>query len=144
MSDLGKAFEEDVGEVLSRACDKHGYSKRPQARVGTTPGGSAHIVDWEIWDSNNHNVRALVSCKYQDSGGTAEEKIPYEVIKLVKAMNDDSRYRFAWLVIGGDGWNSGLLSYYVNGLVMDIPTMDGKLKIVTFNDIFSETLKIPD
>ena len=143
MSDLGKTFEEDVGEVLSRACDKHGYGKRPQAKVGTTPGGSTHIVDWELWDSNNHNVRALVSCKYQDSGGTAEEKIPYEVIKLIKAMNDDSRYRFAWLVMGGDGWNPGLLHYYLTGMKADIPSMVGKVKVVTFNDIFSESLEIP-
>jgi hypothetical protein len=143
MSDFGKSFEDDVGGVLSRACDEHGYGKRRQSKVGTTPGGSAHVVDWEIWELNDHNKRALVSCKYQDAGGTAEEKIPYEVIKLVKAMTDDPRYQFAWLVMGGDGWTPGLLNYYLTALSLDIPSMIGKVKIVTFNDIFSESLKIP-
>jgi hypothetical protein len=143
MSNVGKSFEEDVGEVLSRVCERHGYSKQPQARIGTTPGGSTHVVDWEIWDTGDVNMRALVSCKYQDAGGTAEEKIPYEVIKLIKAMNDDRRYRFAWLVMGGDGWNPGLLRYYTSELSVDIPAMIDRLEILTFNDIFSRSLKIP-
>ena len=85
----GKQYEDLVGEIISPKCQANRYGKQPQSRIGATPWGTTHSIDWEIWSLDNPNLRALLSCKYQDSGGTAEEKIPYEVIKLARAVDLD-------------------------------------------------------
>jgi hypothetical protein len=55
------------------------------------------------------NSRGLISCKFQGTSGTAEEKMAYEVIKLLHAMKMDTRYKKSWIIMGGEGmvsWNA--------------------------------------
>jgi hypothetical protein len=42
----------------------------------------------------------FVSLKWQQVGGTAEQKVPFEVMCLADAV----RAGHAYLVLGGDGW----------------------------------------
>lgn len=63
--------------------------------------GHSHRIDIRLDDGT------LISCKYQDnkSGGTAEEKIPFEIIKLQNAIEDSNGlFKSAIIVLGGDGW----------------------------------------
>lgn len=47
----------------------------------------------------------LVSLKWQQVGGTAEQKVPFEVICLIKAITESNRrFKKAYLVLGGPGW----------------------------------------
>jgi len=144
MAGEGRDYEELVGEILGPKCQANRYEKKPRSPIGLTPWGTTHYVDWEIWDGVNPERRALLSCKYQDSGGTAEEKIPYEVIKLTKAIELDSRFRIAWLVIGGDGWTPGLRTYFFTSLYKDLPSMVGRVQLLSTDDLISHDLVIPD
>jgi hypothetical protein len=45
----------------------------------------------------------LVSMKWQQVSGTAEQKVPYEVICLLEAL-ESVNYAKAYLVLGGEGW----------------------------------------
>ena len=45
----------------------------------------------------------LISLKWQQSSGTAEQKVPFEVICLVDAMQSGG-YKKAYLVLAGNGW----------------------------------------
>ena len=54
----------------------------------------------------------LISLKWQQVSGTAEQKIPFEVISLAHAMQEGD-YAQAYLVLGGDGWS--LRDFYTSG-----------------------------
>lgn len=65
----------------------------------------------------------LVSCKTQNVGGTAEEKIAYEIIKLAHALeNSPERYgERAVIVMDGDGWSAGMRNFVDNDVKTWIP-----------------------
>lgn len=72
----------------------------------------------------------LISMKWQQTSGTAEQKVPFEVICLIKALDEYAeRYQSAYLVLGGDGWS--MRDFYVrDGLARYIPA-HRKVTIVT-------------
>ena len=54
----------------------------------------------------------LISLKWQQLSGTAEQKVPFEVICLIEAL-DAGNYEKAYVVLGGEGWT--LRDYYTAG-----------------------------
>ena len=88
----GSDYENIVELCIKRSCERNKLEARSQSVIGKKPGGGKHRVDWEIYKLDNPNIRGLISCKFQSTSGTAEEKIAYEVIKLLHAMKIGSRY----------------------------------------------------
>ena len=144
MTHSGRDYEDAIGHIIESKCKLNGYGKQPQSPVCVTPWGTVHTVDWEIWDIANPDRRALLSCKNQDAGGTAQEKVPYEAIKLAKAIDLDPRFKIAWLVLGGGGWTTGLREYYFSGLERDIPQVAGRVLVMSTDRLISHSLLIPD
>ena len=103
----GRAFELRVKEAL----ESGGYTTRFQVEVGRRPNGGKHFAD-VVASKNGRTI--LVSLKWQQVGGTAEQKIPYELICLAEILaagkNGDTEavgspaFDAACLVMGGDGW----------------------------------------
>ncbi len=63
-------------------------------------------------DPNNRTI--LISVKWQQVGGTAEQKVPFEVMCLAHALHENAgRYAVAYLVLGGEGWT--LRDFYISG-----------------------------
>src|SRR5580704_13702172 len=89
----GRVLEAMILPALSRG----GYTYQVQHHIGERFGGGKHIVDVV---AEKHGSRFLLSLKWQQSFGTAEEKIPFEVISLAKAVlaGDFSK---AYLILGG-------------------------------------------
>jgi hypothetical protein len=56
--------------------------------------------------------RFLLSVKWQQTGGTAEQKVPYEVMCLAAAVKTGG-YGRAYLVLGGEGWK--LRTFFTSG-----------------------------
>jgi hypothetical protein len=114
----GKDFE----VLADTALDRGGYRYDDQVRIGQRPAGGRHNVDRIIYKSGQ--PPRLVSFKWQSSKGTAEQKVPFEVICLLEAVRggggevgalfprlpDCDR---AYLVLGGDGWT--LRDWYLRG-----------------------------
>jgi len=102
-----------TGSVLEAmilpALDMGGYATRAQAVIGTRIGGRAHKID-AIAIKDGRSV--LVSLKWQQVGGTAEQKVPFEVICLSEAVRSGP-YEAAYLVLGGEGWT--LRDFYAGG-----------------------------
>ena len=110
----GKVNEEDIEQFLS---ENFNHSVYPQAELGTQfSTGKTHIVDVLLGGSaykkkktakrwiSQHQGGTLISLKYQKVEGTAEEKIPFEFIKLQDAINKYG-YDSALIVLcGNDGW----------------------------------------
>jgi hypothetical protein len=138
----GSNYEQIIELCLKRACEKNGMKATPQVTVGEKPGGGNHRVDWEIFQLANENVRGLISCKYQGTPGTTEEKIAYEVIKLLHAMENDPRYKKSWLIMGGDGWSPGIRLFVRNELHKWVPQMVGRVQILTTDQLINSDLAL--
>ena len=95
--------------MILPALESGGYRHRTGVNIGRRLGVSRHIVD-VIATKDDENY--LVSLKWQQVSGTAEQKVPFEVISLSQAMQDGA-YARAYLVLGGDGWR--LRDFYVSG-----------------------------
>lgn len=135
----GRYYEETVQRAIERSCQANRLTARSQQVVGTSPSGRRHKVDWELVSNIDEGLRGLVSCKFQEQGGTAEEKVPYEVLKLLHAMDLDKRYRKAWIVLGGNGWTKGLKSFYELDLKNWIPAMRDRVIIIPDTDALLST-----
>lgn len=89
-----------------------GYACRKQVNIGTRLGGGKHNVDVVAEDKVGQHY--LVSMKWQQVSGTAEQKVPFEAMCLADAiLTDPGAYTKAYLVLGGPGWK--LRDFFVGG-----------------------------
>ncbi len=107
------------------ALKRGAYDHKKQVNIGTRPGGGRHFVDAV---AEKDGRRWLVSLKWQQVSGTAEQKVPFEVICLAEAVLS-SGYEGAYLVLGGEGWT--LRDFYTGGGLQRHLTNPGKVNIVT-------------
>jgi hypothetical protein len=138
----GSNYEAIIEMCIKRSCEKNELTAISQATVGDKPGGGKHRVDWEIFRTSEPDFRGLISCKFQGTSGTAEEKIAYEVIKLLHSMKIDSRYKKSWIIMGGEGWSTGMRGFVNNHLSDWIPEMKQKVEILTTDQLISADLAI--
>ena len=120
-----------TGRVLEAmilpALQSGGYKYRTQEVIGERFGGGRHVVD-AIAEKDGQ--RYLVSLKWQQVSGTAEQKVPFEVICLAEAVRSGA-FAKAYLVLGGEGWKlrafytgGGLRNYLVAADQVDIVTLE--------------------
>ncbi len=104
-----------------------GYSCSIQQVIGNRPGGRKHKIDIVA----NKDARAiLISLKWQQVSGTAEQKVPFEVICLAEAVrNSGGMFSKAYLVLGGEGWT--LRDFYVGGGLQQHLTHSELVEILT-------------
>jgi len=107
------------------ALKQGGYSYTTQQMIGTRFGGGRHIVD-AIADKDGK--RFLVSLKWQQTSGTAEQKVPFEVISLADVVLA-GKFLKAYLVLGGEGWT--LRDFYVSGDLKKHLSNADKVEILT-------------
>lgn len=87
----GTSYENEVGNLLEQFSN---HKVQSQVSVGAKRNGGRHYVDILLNDNE------LLSLKYQRVQGTAEEKIPFEVMKLQHAVIDHG-YKSATIVLAG-------------------------------------------
>jgi hypothetical protein len=119
----GRVLEEMILPALRRA----GYTWTEQTCIGCRPGGRKHKVDLVATKDGN---TVLVSMKWQEASGTAEQKVPFEVMCLADALKEGS-YAKAYLVLGGPGWT--LRDWYVSGALQK--------RLVDADDVHVATLE---
>jgi len=95
--------------MILPALTRGGYTYQVQQRIGERVGGGVHIVDVI---AEKDGSQYLVSLKWQQVSGTAEQKVPFEVICLAESVLA-SEFSKAYLVLGGEGWK--LRSFYIGG-----------------------------
>ena len=111
--------------MILPALARGGYSYEKQVRVGQRCGGGIHRVDAIATKSDE---KILVSLKWQQTGGTAEQKVPFEVMCLADAVRAQHAAR-AYLVLGGDGWT--LRDYYTSGALSEHLVYAQLVRVVT-------------
>src|SRR5712664_2215774 len=114
----------------------HGeYTYTGQQVIGRRFGGGRHIVD-AIAEKDNH--RFLISLKWQQTGGTAEQKVPFEVISLAEVVLAGEFHK-AYLVLGGEGWT--LRDFYVSGDLKKHLLHADKVEILTLESFVARANK---
>jgi hypothetical protein len=111
--------------MILPALTRNGYVCEKQVRIGSRCGGGVHKVDAVACKAGE---RLLVSLKWQQTGGTAEQKVPFEVMCLADAVRNEQAAR-AYLVLGGDGWT--LRDYYTSGALAEHLTHATLVRVVT-------------
>lgn len=111
--------------MILPALTRGGYAYEKQVKVGTRCGGGTHKVD-ALARKGADTI--LVSMKWQQTGGTAEQKVPFEVMCLADSVRAGHAQR-AYLVLGGDGWS--LRDYYTSGAMADHLTHAALVTVVT-------------
>jgi hypothetical protein len=128
--------------MILPALKRGGYTYEIQRAIGKRLGGGRHRIDVVAAKSGK---RYLVSLKWQQKGGTAEQKVPFEVICLADAVISEG-FDGAFLVLGGvdhapgdrnartksvPGWKlrtfyvgGGLKSHLVHADKVDIMTLE--------------------
>lgn len=120
-TNTGAVLEAMILPALTRG----GYTCLKQQRVGERCGGRPHKVDAVAEKSGD---RILVSLKWQQTGGTAEQKVPFEIMCLADAVKAGHGTR-ALLVLGGDGWT--LRNYFTSGKMSEHLIHAALVKVVT-------------
>lgn len=76
-----------------------------------------------------------ISLKYQGVGGTTDEKIPFEIIKLIHLVEvGGGKYPYAYIVIAGPGINSLLRAFYLSGELANYIRGYENVKITTLDN----------
>ena len=114
-------------QMVLPALDQGGYTYKVQVNIGQRLGCGQHFVD-VIAEEDRHRI--LISMKWQQVSGTAEQKVPFEVICLLEAL-ESGDYGKAYLVLGGEGWTlrnfytgDGLQKYLNYGEKVEILTLE--------------------
>jgi len=99
-------------QMVLPALKKGGYQYQTQVHIGVRFGGGKHFVDVLALDKTGSTF--LISLKWQQVSGTAEQKVPFEAMCLAEAvLSSEHRYTRAYLVLGGNGWK--LRDFFVHG-----------------------------
>ena len=118
-----------TGGVLERmilpALDQGGYTYDTQVLLGRRLGIGRHVVD-AVAHKDGRNI--LISLKWQQVSGTAEQKVPFEVICLLEALQSGGHEK-AYLVLGGEGWT--LRTFYTGGGLKPFLISPDKVDVVT-------------
>jgi DNA adenine methylase len=123
--------------MVQHALDLGGYKSTTQVVIGNRPSGRKHKVD-RVAEKDGR--RLLISLKWQQVGGTAEEKVAFEVICLMDAVsNSEGKFDKAYVVLGGEGWS--LRDFYVGGGLERFLKSSELVKIVTLEQFVAPANK---
>jgi len=118
-------------QMIIPSLEHGGYTYEKQYNIGTRLGGGRHVVDVLAKDSEENKI--IISLKWQQVSGTAEQKVPFEAMCLAETiLSSQDAYKKAYLVLGGEGWR--LRDFYTGGgldkhlsysNLVDIVTLEG-------------------
>ena len=102
----GKKFEDIVASQLDVAGAK--YERQVRLANGSI-FGKTKVIDFLITNSARYPNGLYMEIKWQDSSGTAEEKIPYSVACIKKCYDLPTV-----LLLGGSGLTDGCISWAIS------------------------------
>ena len=114
------------------AVKQAGYTCTLQVNIGKRLGIGRHFIDVV---AEKDERRILISMKWQQVSGTAEQKVPFEIICLLEAL-DAGPYAKAYLVLGGEGWK--LRNFFVGEGLKKYLAYADKVEIVTLESFVAK------
>jgi hypothetical protein len=123
----GRATAVRNGQDLKAAVEslgaKLGLQAKTEVRVGRRLWGAQRCIDVVLTRPDTGRTLGI-ECKFQATGGTAEEKLP-------ATIQDISAWPIAGLVVfAGEGFSGNMRSYlYSTGRAVDLSDLDGWLRL---------------
>jgi hypothetical protein len=112
-----------------------GYRCLVQENIGERFGGGRHFVD--LIAENSEGRSFIISLKWQQVSGTAEQKVPFEAICLAEAiLAGEGKYACAYLVLGGEGWK--LREFFIKGGLQKHLAHGDLVKILTLENFVAK------
>jgi hypothetical protein len=115
-------------QMVLPALDQGGYKYETQVNLGQRLGLGRHFIDAV---AQKDGRKFLISVKWQQVSGTAEQKVPFEVICLIEALAAGN-FEKAYVVLGGEGWTlrdfyaaGGLKKYLINSDKVEVVRLEG-------------------
>jgi hypothetical protein len=105
----GKMLE----EIIVPIAERNGYEIKAQARLKPGIGGGDHWLDALVTAPNGDQI--ALSLKWQAGPGSVDEKVPYEIVKLLTLKDSIPQIKRLYIIIGGKGFRERLLKYYRGG-----------------------------
>jgi len=117
--------------MILPALDRTGYHYDKQVIIGQRLGGRKHKVDVLLVTRDGSQIP--VSLKWQQVSGTAEQKVPFEIMCLAEAVRSShGKYKKAYLILAGEGWTlkefylgKGLAMYIRNCETVEVTSLEG-------------------
>ena len=116
---------EDMIEVVLRG---NGYKYQKQVVVGRSLYGGIYKADFLVED-------IIISCKWQQTKGTAEQKMIYEIASLINIIHNSNKYKKAYIVIGGKGFSTACKEYLLNQRHCEILKHGDVVEIISLDDL---------
>ena len=102
---MNAARDTRTGGVLEAmvlpALTNGGYHYETQVFIGERPNGRRHRLDVLAKDDDDNKY--LISLKWQQVSGTAEQKVPYEMICLAEAIQSGAGEKHTLFLVAPDG-----------------------------------------
>lgn len=98
----GNDYRDRIAAYVLAGFGEHGVVVYTEVHLGKTIIGKDRKIDVFVVRSSDQRAIAL-ECKYQDSQGTTDEKIPYALEDLA------ALWLPGCLVYAGEGWSRGIL-----------------------------------
>lgn len=123
-----------TGQVLEQmvlpALQHGNYTYKRQVVIGQRLGGGQHKVDLVVTSAQGEKI--LVSLKWQQASGAAEEEVPYEIMCLAEAVRTSGEFSRAYVVLGGGGWSKR--EYFTSGAWREYIWNADQVKVLTLED----------
>jgi hypothetical protein len=126
-SQIKKTLGVQIENLLQSLLELYGYECSDYVRVGH----SEWLKNRADIAAEGHGRSLLFSIRWQSVPGSAEQKVPFEVISLIDSVKRSyGEYQKAYLILGGDGWR--LLDFYTAGGLGEYIRDMELVSIVTF------------
>jgi len=132
-------FRKEIIRSLEFAAAKRHLACLENSKYGDLYGGKSLTASWEIYDEFDPTSRAILIAKFQQTSGTTEEKIPFEVIRALEFLSSNDNFKKVWIVLGGHGWNENFIDFIEKRLHLWIPEMVGRVQIIVSKNEYTST-----
>ena len=127
---MSEENDDNLRRILHRNLEKFSKDLRSDRVIGHRPHGPAYKASHTF--SIEGKCYAVVS-KFQNTSGSVDFKLPYEVISLAHSIETNDEIQKGFLVLGGYGYGRGMLNFVLNDLHnwLNITT---NVEIILFHD----------
>lgn len=116
---LNKGFEIEMFRVWNKNSEKYGKELLLKNVPFETIYGHRGNTEF-LLISEKYNLRIRIECKWQQSAGSVDEKLPYLYLNTIEAMPEKD----IMILIDGDGFKAGAKTWLRNAVKDKLYTTD--------------------
>jgi len=121
----------NMERMIASALEFNNYKFKKQVYIGQQLFGNRYKADFVVGDK-------IISLKWQQVPGTAEQKLIYEIATLVKIIDGSGgRFTKAYVVYGGNGFSPGALNYMQHNMHVGLLIHGDLVFIESLNDFIA-------